>query len=256
MGFGSFPYKRSWYLDVAEPRPETEELLCLLSEFKKGDFKNVDSLAPLMSSASLDVRKYALQLFADVCANEQVHLAEQALHAAPSLDEVRHVLFRLGETFSLRAIPLLLEWREELGDSDTDEYVSDALGKLMPLPGVDERTAGELDLISLYTSQIKKQDASLYFYRGRPIFVGDVTKELIVRCTVAYKEKRNCMISMRSQILSNFSGIECPVVPGQLILDADMENVFSYVQRLAAMKWERGKKYFFQYEVSAGTDNV
>src|SRR6185369_11996875 len=171
MGFGSIPYKRYWYLDVAEPRPETEELLYLLAEFKKGNFKNVDSLARLMSSASLDVRKYTLQLFADVCANEQVHLAEQALDSAATMDETRHVLLRLGETFSLRAIPMLLERKEALADADTDEYVWGALRTLLPLPGVNEGTCRENGLLSLYASHIERQDSSLFYYKGQPIFV-------------------------------------------------------------------------------------
>jgi hypothetical protein len=250
MAFGTNLYKRAWYCDIVETdSSEMKGLIRLLSDFKQGRFQEMDHLSALLRSSSDDVRKYALQVFVDVCSHAHVPLLEGALQVSKTLDETRGILLRLGQTLSLEAIPILFEWWRELDDFETDAYVCQSLRTILPLGGVDEYSIRDKDAEALYKEAVSSLDRSSYYYRGRPVFVGDVTKELINACTVAYKERTPCSLGMQPQILSNFSGVKCPVAYGEMISDVSMEQIFSYVKTLAQMSWKKGAKYFFHNEI-------
>jgi hypothetical protein len=251
MGFGTVPYRRAWYLDILEPLPsEMRPLAECLVGIREGDLTYIEALVPFLSASSFPVRQYAQQLFADVCSNDQVGHFEAALESSETMDETKRVVLRLGETLSLAAIPILLDWRDEYEDPDVDEYVVQALETVFPVRGIDEFSIGEVDTRELYGEAMTSLDRSQYYFRGKPIFLGDVTKDLLTCCAVAYKEKENCVLYMQPQILSNFSGIRCPAEHGQPISDDDMGRIVGYVKTIAAMSWKHGSKYFFGHEVA------
>jgi hypothetical protein len=248
MCFGAIPYKRAWYCNIVEKgSPEIDALCSLLDDLKKGAFHTSEDWIPFLSSDSADVRKYAVQLFADVCSHGQVDLFERALQAGDTIDEMRAILLRLGQTLSLEAIPILLAWRRDLSDSDTDEYVCQALRTILPLQEVDDFSMGSVEVERHYGEALSRLDRSLYYYRGNPVFVGDVTKELLAACYTAYNSRKPCVLVTQPQILSNFSGLRCPVAHGDSIID--LTDIFDYVKTLAAMQWTRGIKYFFRRAV-------
>lgn len=250
MAFGTVPYKRTWYTDVAEnSSAEMQSLINVLVQLRNGRFDQVELLIPFLSHPNFDVRQYAHQLFADVCTNQQVKFFEEALKASKTLDEARRIILRLGETFSLSAIPILLDWRNELDGAEVDEYVCHALRTLFPLREVNQYSIAELDVFDLYEKALTGLDRSDYYYRGKPLFVGDVTKELIVACTAAYREKKYAALLMQPQILSNFTGMQCPVMNGKPVVESDMKKVFGYVSKIAETPWKEGHKYFFGNEI-------
>ena len=250
MSFGAIPYKRAWYLDVVSNiSEEMRPLIAILVELRNGNLECVRDLVPLLTHSHLDVRLYAQQLFTDVCSHNNTSAFNLALGAAKTLDETRRILFRMGQTLSLSVIPALLTWREELDNLEIDEYVYHALSTILPVSGINPFAMSSFDVREKYERAVAGLDSSRYYYRGKQLFVGDFTKELIVAATVAFKEGTKVNLFMQPQLLSNFSGKKCPIIGGQRITAADMNALLSYVEGIATMKWKAGVKYFFQHEV-------
>ncbi len=246
--FGAAPFKRAWYGNILDdPRLDADMrvLIGILRKLKTGLFSEVNEMVPFLSHPDFDVRQYSHQLFADTCSHDQVHYFKSALETAPDLSEIHRVILRLGQTLSLAAIPLILAARHELDDPETDGYVCGALRNIFPLEGIDEFNIAEEDVLSIFQEAAAGLDQGAYYYRGKPVFVGDITKELINSAAVAHKEGRGLVVVLQAQLLADFSGKPCPVDYGDSITDTKIRVIFDYVRALAEMDWRPGKKYFF-----------
>ena len=254
--FGTLPY-RACFCGAAEEDALLEgndgpadQLKQLVQECKQGDFSNIDALSSLMTDGSFDVRQYSHQLFAHVCNHKKLSCFENAVAAVEDRTELCRLVVRLGETLSLQAIPLLLSIQDDHADEELDGYVCMALRNILPLPEVSEDTIGSCDAKSLYSSAIEQLNTDLYYYRGQPVFVGDVTKELVQASLIANRENRSIVLVRQPQVLSNFSGVECPVTHGQSVTESDVNAVFDYVEGLAKLPWRRGVKYFYGHVIA------
>jgi hypothetical protein len=256
--FGKAPYRACFY-GVPQPLastvlPSANEaalLRNLLEQFKNGNFSNIDKLRPFLSHSSFDLRQYGHQLFAHVCNHSQVEWFAAAFDRISDLEELHRVVFRLGETLSGNAIPLLCDVVNEYGDdSEVREHICLSMRILDAPDNRDCLDKNELlDLLERKRLQIVPP---AYFYRGRPVFLGDVTKELVTAAMIANRERRNVILFRQSQVLSIFSGLASPIQHGQAIFDEDMNRVFDYVEKLSKLTWQVGTKYFYGHAVPSG----
>ena len=208
----------------------------------------MEKLVPLIADLSYDVRQYSQQLFASVCNHKQVKYLENALETTTDPSELQRLVVRLGETLSPSAIPVLLSCKEAHDDDELDEYIGTALRIILFPEMVTESSLSQPNGTGLARA-VEELEPSKYYYRGRPVFAGDVTKELVVAAVVANRERRAVVLVRQAQILSNFSGIECPIKHGQPVSDDDMNKVFSYVDVLAKINWKAGEKYFYRHPI-------
>ncbi|QDT46396.1 hypothetical protein Pan258_04150 [Symmachiella dynata] len=252
--FGIAPYRAcSFYgkhgiVESVENGEHTStKLRDVLEACKQGDFTGVSELASLMKDVSFDIRQYAVQLFAHVCSHQQVECFEGAVEVAEDSSELCRVAIRLGETLSLNAIPILLSMQAEYADEEVTGFVCTALRNILPIDEVTEETIDSCDANGLYATETAALDAKAYYYRGQPVFIGDVAKELIQAALVANREQQGAVLVRQPQMLSHFSGIECPVGNGQLIADDVVGSVYDYVEVLAKMEWHKGVKYFYHH---------
>ncbi|MEL6897373.1 MAG: hypothetical protein AAFP90_14820 [Planctomycetota bacterium] len=250
--FGTTPYRGCHYGDkncaLADASGEIGELQQILTRLKNGSFEAVSDLVPFTRSASFDVRQYAQQLLAHVCTNEQVIEFQSSIESVEEIDEACRLAIRLGESLSINGVDLLLNLREDFQDGKVNDFVFTGLRVLLPLQSSDCELDDD-ELRQACSSLMSTLPRDEYFYRGEPVAIGEICKELITLCLVANREKKSLVAFRQPQILSNFSGIICPVEHGQNVDDAAMNKVFDYVEVLSKMAWEVGKKYFYQQSV-------
>lgn len=251
--FGAVPYRACQYGEIDEvtdslghshPHPI---LLELLRECKRGDFHNASALASLMVDSSYDVRQYSQQLFAHVCNHAMISSFERVFDVVQDAAELCRFAVRLGETLSLQAIPLILGLQTAYDDDDLAGYIWTAVRMIYPLDDLSEERIRSDDIGLLYAPVLERANASHYYYRGRPVIVGDVTKELVEASLIANRSGGSVVLINQPQILSNFSGLQCPIVHGQEISDGDVNAVLTYVEKLAELPWTRGSKYFYKH---------
>jgi hypothetical protein len=229
---------------------ELRSLELLRHSLIKGDFSVVLELVPLMKSQSRDLRVKSAQLFADVCSHDQVSQLDTALAAAADPDETNTAVSSLGKTLSAKAIPLLWRFRkEEELPLDFDGYFHTALTTILPLDQVNEYTFDDHGAEEACLAAARKLDPAQYYFRGEPVFVGDFTKKVITQAVIANKEKSTLKLSFEPTLLSNFSGIACPIRYGVAVTDDLFRRLLEYTKLLAAMDWRKGMKYYYGHPV-------
>ncbi|MCS6123648.1 Imm47 family immunity protein [Shewanella baltica] len=256
--FGNIPYKACFYGAIAESFyghksevEEIEKLRELLCAFKVGEFGNIQQLILMVDSPNRDVRQYCHQLLAHVCNHDQLDGFRRILNIDLEIDEAQRIIVRLGETLSLNAIPIIFDIVDELDDPELYGYASMALHNIFPWDGVDDDDFFVSDKKHSYMRSASELDLQYYYYRGKPIFIGDVAKELINSATVSYKENKPVVLVRQAQILSNFSGVKCPIENAVMVGETKISSVMSYVKTLArSNNWKKGVKYFYGHEVN------
>jgi len=205
----------------------------------------------MLESPYVDIRLYSAELFAYVCTHQQVGLLKRSLVVAEDLDELMRVVLLIGHTFSIRAAQLLWQFREEMGGEyqEFSGYIHTALTDILSLEGVDEYSLDDASARQAFDQEVKSLDPTNYYHEGRPIFVGDLTKAVITYTAIARKERTKFGLVDEPRVLSNFSGINCPVGYGRRVDDDDLGAVLRYTKVLAGMKWIKGMKYFYGHPV-------
>jgi hypothetical protein len=256
--FGDIPYRACFYGASSEcfdgyksEIEEVEQLRTMLCAFKAGDFQSIQQLVLMVDSLDRDVRQYCHQLLAHVCNHDQVDGFRSILEIDLEIDEAQRVIVRLGETLSLNAIPIIFEVIDELDDPELYGFASMALHNIFPWDGIDDEDFFESDKKSSYMSASSELDLQHYYYRGNPVFIGDVAKELITSATVSYKETKPAVLVRQAQILSSFSGVQCPIENSAMVGDLEFDSVLNYVKTVAGIhNWKKGAKYFFGNEIN------
>src|SRR5262249_52689583 len=192
-GVGTIPYSGYRYgpvssesraqisAELKEATSEPRRLRLILELLKKGDLSARDLLVPMLESPYLDVRMYAAELFAYVCTHDQVNLLKRSLVAVEDLDELMRVILFIGETLSIRAAQMLWEFRQEMGGEyqEFSGYIHSALTDILSLDGVDEYSLDEPGARRAFDHEVLSLDPTKYYYEGKPVFIGDLTKKVI-----------------------------------------------------------------------------
>lgn len=249
MMFGTIPYRATTYYGEVDAKQTNDqeiltELVTLLEQLRKGDRQCVLELVPFLTDESFDVRQYSQQLFAHVCCHSDVSAFRDCLEVAEDEFEAARIAFRLGETHSPSAIPLLLDLYQE----NESDHVNGAVEAALRL-----QLGGELEIESPNFENkcriaMDSLDGSLYYYHGNPAFIGNVCKELVTATLIANRDHRPAVLVRQPLILANSSGLPCPLQNGEGVDDELVAEVYSYVRQLASMGWKKGAKYFYRIE--------
>jgi hypothetical protein len=165
-------------------------------------------------------------------------------------DEALTVILFLGQTFSVQAVPLLWQFREDIGDDpELDGYIHDALTDILSLDGIDEYSLDEPDAREALDREVMSLEPTKYYYRGNPIFPGDFTKRVITYAAIGNREGEKFKLVSEPKVLSNFSGINCPIRRGMNVRDIVFRGLIEYTKRIARMNWTKGMKYFYGHPI-------
>src|SRR6478609_1540667 len=145
-------------------------------------------------SKDVETRQYAYSLFASVCVHSETSDLYNSLLRAEAEVEIRRLLLSLGQSLSLSSVRFLLEYRVQIDDEAFDQYISDALATLL---GID--LSDQISDVGETRQQCEAlmvgMDYSVYYFEGKPAFVGDVSKELVTYAVVARREEQPFALS-------------------------------------------------------------
>jgi hypothetical protein len=249
--FGAIPYQACNYgknpaysQSGVHIDPGMEELCGLLDKIREGDFSKLDNVVRYMTHSSYDIRQYSQQLWAHSCRHDQVASFQDCFATVSDSSELFRLVVRIGETLSPRAIKLLMACKDDFDEPELNGYICSALRIIVGANAVDESSFQNMSYLEL-TSKLGSLDEAKYYYKGKPIHIGDITKELIVAAFSANKNGIPIILNRQHVILSNFTGRDCPVNNGQIISDKDVHAIMDYVEGISKGKWNAGFKYFF-----------
>ncbi len=259
-GFGRVPYRRANYGPLIDavaavdlrnrlegPKSESGQLEALLGLLKAGDRDVVRRLADLFSSKSADVRGYAGDLYAAVCSRRQVLEMKHLLDAARDPEEISRAMVSIGLSLCPEGVLLVLDYRRNVDSELFDDYVFDVVANLL---GVEVQTIGDIDETEAFCRKVLSElNPFAYYYGGRPVFVGDLTKAVVTHATVALREQHPFALAQEPWLLADFSGVSCPVAYGQLVDERIFQEIVAYAKHLGEMSWVRGHKYFYRVTV-------
>jgi hypothetical protein len=229
---------------------DVARLRILAELLKSGAFDYVPSLRPMLAGDDSDGRLYAGRLLAHTCNHDQVSWFGELLDAAESLEEHRKAILFIGETLSLRAIPLLLQFRRDMDENVVDDYIRTSLNVVFPLRSAKEDF--DADAIEAeFIEATRGTDAGTYYFHGAPVFAGDLTRRMIEHAGAIRGTSKTFALSYEPDIVANFNGVDSPVAYGDRITDERFERLLTYTKDLAAHKWTRGAKYFYRHQVPA-----
>ncbi|HZZ79557.1 MAG TPA: Imm47 family immunity protein [Gemmataceae bacterium] len=251
--FGQSPYRACFYGAMGQYASKecgALSVLCnILESLKAGDFSKTAELRSYLTHTDYDLRQYSHQLFAHACSHQQVEWFASAFDTIANPEELHRIIFRLGETLSGSAIPLLRCLTEQYGDDP--EVCAQVLLSMRLMGGYDDIECCQDDILNVLSEAESRCTPPHYYYRGNIVFAGDITKELVTNSVIANRERRKVVLFRQPQILSVFSGTDCPIQHGQMVADNNLSDVFSYVAAIARMTWQPGVKYFYRHDISS-----
>lgn len=150
---------------------------------------------------------------------------------------------------SLHAIPYLLalfeDWEETYVGKDIARCVCVMLGQRY----YDEKEYNVEELGAMFIEFTEKHDLSLFYYKGVEYYAGDLTKTLIEVMMDCCKKGKEFYTDQIPSILSNSSGIKCPVSYGIIINQEKIMETYDYVSIISNIDNEKGKKYFYNHKI-------
>ncbi|MBU3157995.1 immunity 47 family protein [Clostridium estertheticum] len=228
---------------------EVDKFLIIIELLKLGDFSAKKDLIIMMNeSKDVEIRKFTSMLFCSIANHSDVHSIEKFL-ATGCEDEICAFTTYSYQLLSFKIVPYLLALLEEWDDTYVEQIIRDALSYILDyerfLP--EECTVDEIG--ELYLKIIQNSEEGRYYYKANLVFPGDLTKKLIEASAISRKNNKSLLLSTIPNLLSIWSGIECPVEYNTVVDDDGMRKVFDYVKQISKMNWEKGCKYFYGYKI-------
>jgi len=227
------------------PVGELGELQFLCEHLKRGDFSVRPRLQELIVSCrDTSVRKQAVRLYFYTARHQDVafvcNLLEELDH-----DDILTVVVTAPDTLSPEVVPYLFTLLGEYDETSISQDILSSVNRIFPW-GYD---GGETDLIGLsekFSGFAKSLVAGAYYYEGALTHPGSLCKALIEAVAQSRHSKRKFPLANAPTLLSVWSGEKCPVFYGQDVDDRCMQDVLGYVNRIASLQWDTGKKYFYR----------
>ena len=230
---------------------EQNKLLNYLKEFKQGDFsKKLEFFDFFTQSTDSKVYNLGIRIFLYI-ANHQDFSYIQPFLAECDEKEIRIFLAFVEESLSYQSIPYLLALMDEWEETDVGEEVAQVINDMI-CDNDDDVECGIDSMVELGNKFIEfseKNDLSRYYYSGEEFFVGDLTKTLITDVFICKSQNKPFYYSQISSILSNSTGILCPIANKTVIDDKKIRELMEYVEKVASLNLERGCKYFYGIKI-------
>ena len=173
---------------------------------------------------------------------------QEAFGGVPGGD-FRTFLVSVTESLSYRSIPYLLALHDLWADTVIAGEIAFILNGMLhfaPPDGVYEEYTTE-QIGEAFLAFGEDHDLNSYYYDGKEIFLGDLTKRLM-GITLYCKANNEAFYSAEiPSILSNSTGIECPMKPGEYVSEEKIGAILKYIDDLPKEKYETDRKYFYGY---------
>lgn len=228
----------------------SESLSEVLRQLRSGHLDQADALGPLLLDQDRVVRCRAQREYAHCCSHGQVAAFSAPLEAAEDREEVSWLLMCLGDTLSPAALPLVLAAAEEFDEESISGYAAMAIGLLTGFDAIDEYSVQDgrsAEMVRDWAAA-RATDPD-YYYRGRPLFMGDLVRDMLQEALSAYQSGTPVRFVRQEAILEAASGLACPVSNRAVLGESQLRDLYSFASRIAALDLPKGAKYYFGHRV-------
>lgn len=225
---------------------ERGQLQFLCDCLKRGDFTVRPQMEVLIRCCrDSAIRKQAIRLYCYTSRHQDIaficSLLENLGH-----EDILTIAVTAPDTLSPEVVPYLFTLLGEYADTSIAPDILSSIDRIFPWG----YTGGDEDLIKLaenFSGFAKALKPGGYYYGGELVHPGGLCKRLI-EVVIQSKHTGNTFpLANVPTLLSIWSGEKCPIYYGQHVDDKCVQDVFSYVSRLASLQWEPGKKYFYRH---------
>ena len=158
---------------------EENKLLNYLVQFQDGDFSSKEEFVNYFLNTS-DWNTYVLgtRLFMAICSHSDVKMVIPFLSEC-NKKQLQVFLAFMPESLTIQFVPLLLALYEDWKDTDLRQNIVRCICEMLGYEFHYEIQYDINELENLFISFSRENDLFLYYYRGQPYFVGDMTKQII-----------------------------------------------------------------------------
>lgn len=241
--------EKNEFIKYTNGNSEEEIFLNILTKFKNGNFEDKEKLLDLINKSNNSLLvKLSIKLFCCVASNDDFFNLDFNIF----LDDYKFLVFisYAKESISLQIIPYLLELLENIEGTDEGEQILYTIGYIIDYDDAIDTICSFEEVYEEYKNFIKKIDTNKYYYYGKEIFLGDLTKQLILETMYCLNiSKKPFPYIDIPFILSINTGIKCPIQPQMIVNDIIVKRVFDYVDKISNLNIEKGNKYFYGYKI-------
>ena len=229
---------------------EESEMIEYIRQFQNGNFQSKkEFLNYFLYSTDRRVFVVGMRLFMAIADHTDFGLLEEFLSICDE-EQLRVFLAFVEESLSLHSIPYLLALCEEWEDTYVE---NDIVRCILGMLGQEYYQEEKYDIEQIGESFVEfagKHDLNKYYYNGEEYFSGNLTKLIIPIAMDCHHKNKVFYFDQISSILSNSSGIECPVSDGVTVDDSKVKELYDYVLSISKMEQQKGEKYFYGFKVS------
>lgn len=249
--FGEMPTESAsklWAVARSAAHSERQRILAICELLKAGNFAARGELQDLLrSSQDRVVRQFGLRLFCYVARHEDLSFLGELLEAEDP-DDAQTLATYAHHTLSPHVVPYLFALLEECTDDSLREDIACSIQLAHPVRQEVDPTI-EFEILRGIYENFAVQLTDSYSLGGKPAFAGDLTKSLITAAAQARPERIQLRRMEEPTLLSVWSGLQCPVDYMSVVDDAAFQAVMDYAKSIAAIPWQRGKKYFYGHVI-------
>ena len=236
-------------MQPCDDQGEANKLLEYIRQFQEGNFQKKKEFANyFLSSSNWQVFVVGMRLFMAVADHGDFELLQDFMSQWEE-EQLRVFLAFVQESLSLHAIPYLLALYEEWDDTGVEKDIARCICGMLGQRYYDEEEYHAEQLGELFVDFTKEHDINQFYYNGKVYFPGDLTKSIMeIVMTCRYK-KVPFYTDQLPAILSNSTGIKCPVSYGVMIDDSIIRALFDYIDTISKLQQARGEKYFYRHQI-------
>lgn len=225
-----------------------------LAAFQKGDFSGKGKFVKLFArSKQREVLSVGMRIFMAVCNHGDFELLTDFFENPDDYDDFRTFLASVTESLSFQSIPYLLGLHDLWADTVIAGEIAFILNGMLhfaPPDGLSEGKYGQYTTEQIGAAFLEfgeKHDLNCYYYDGKEVFLGDLTKQLMQIALYCKAYNKPFYSAEIPSILSNSTGVACPVKPDDDIDDEKIGAILEYIDQLPKEKYQKNCKYFYGY---------
>jgi hypothetical protein len=231
------------------PTANGTQLLDLCHELKSGNFSARAALESFISTCNEPlIKRQAIRLYCFVARHSDIafigRLAERLDH-----DEILTIVITAPDTLSPEIIPYLFTLLEIYKDTSIEKDILSSINMLFPF-GYDGGDVSLPELAARFAGFAKSLEPGHHYFEGVPAYAGNLTKKLVEAAANSRHRNAKFPLTHVPTLLSVWSAEKCPIFYGQPVDDAGFKAILEYVNRIAALSWDRGAKYFYRHRIS------
>lgn len=227
-------------------------LIEYLMAFQKGDFSGKgDFVNCFTKSKQREVFSVGMWIFMAVCSHDDFELLMNFFENPDDYDDFRTFLVSVTESLSYQSIPYLLALHDLWSDTVIAGEIAFILNGMLhfaPPGGLPEGKYGQYtteQIGEVFLAFRENHDLNSYYYDGREMFLGDFTKRLMQTAIYCMANNEPFYSAEIPSILSNSTGIACPVRPDEFVDEKKIGAILDYIDQLPKETYQRGCKYFY-----------